>query len=263
MVYALGIDIGSATTKVVLLWEKSVKVAQVVPTHPDPAETIKAIEGIIGQSGLRIPEIKAVTATGYGRMNVTFATKVVTEISCHAKGAHYLLPSTRTVVDIGGQDSKVIRLDDQGRVVDFQMNDKCAAGTGRFLENMARILKVNLKDLGELSLQAEKKAQISSICTVFAESEVVSQIAKGTPRVEVIAGLHDAITDRIFAMAGRVGVIPDVVMTGGVAQNPGVVRNLAPKLGYPVQVPENPQIVGALGAALIAAEEIVKMPVIA
>lgn len=256
--YALGIDIGSATTKVVLLWEKSLKATQVVPTHPDPAETLKAIEEIIRQSGLRIPEIKAVTATGYGRKNVTFATKVVTEISCHAKGAHYLLPSARTVVDIGGQDSKVIRLDEQGRVVDFQMNDKCAAGTGRFLENMARVLKVNLEDLGELSLKAEKKAQISSICTVFAESEVVSQIAKGTPRMEVIAGLHEAIADRIFAMAGRVGVTPDVIMTGGVAQNMGVVRSLAPKLGYPVQVAENPQIVGALGAALIAAEEIYK-----
>ncbi|GAB6172114.1 acyl-CoA dehydratase activase [Paradesulfitobacterium aromaticivorans] len=256
--YALGIDIGSATTKVLLLSNKTVSFAEVVPTHPDPSQNIKTIEKIISQHGFKLQDLNAVTSTGYGRANVPFATKVVTEISCHAKGAHYLFPSTRTIIDIGGQDSKIIWLDEEGRVVDFQMNEKCAAGTGRFLENMARVLNVDLAEMGSLSGTACRKVQISSICTVFAESEVISQISQGTPRVEVIAGLHDAISDRIFAMAGRLGARPDIVMTGGVAKNQGVVKSLEKKFGYSINVPENPQIMGALGAALIAQETIMQ-----
>lgn len=254
--YTLGIDIGSASTKVVMLEESKIQFAHVIPTHPDLRQTVSQVEEIVRQNGFTITDMAAITATGYGRMQVPFATKVVTEISCHARGAHWLFPSVRTIIDIGGQDSKVIRLDNEGRVVDFQMNDKCAAGTGRFLENMARVLQVTLEDLGLLSLTAGKKAVISSVCTVFAESEVISQIAKGTPRVEIIAGLHEAISDRVYAMAGRVGVVPEVVMTGGVARNQGVVKSLEQKTGYSILVPSDPQITGAVGAALIAAESV-------
>ncbi len=249
----LGIDIGSATTKVLILSDGKIKFSSVIPTHPDLNRTVASVREIVEGKGYSIEEMRGITATGYGRVKVPFANKVVTEISCHARGAHWLYPSARTIIDIGGQDSKVIRLDETGRVADFQMNDKCAAGTGRFLDNMARVLQVELSELGPLSLTAGKKVQISSICTVFAESEVISQIATGTPWVEIIAGLHEAITERIYGMAGRVGIIPDVAMTGGVARNQGVVKSFEEKTGYPILVPEDPQIVGALGAALIAA----------
>jgi predicted CoA-substrate-specific enzyme activase len=179
---------------------------------------------------------------------------MITEITCHARGAFFVHPETRTVIDIGGQDSKVIRLDGQGRNVDFQMNDKCAAGTGRFLEVMAHALEVNLEDLGGLSLSAQRTIQISSMCTVFAESEVVSLIAENQPKEVIIRGLHDAIADRILGLVRRVGVEEKVTLTGGVAKNEGVVRALEERLAVRLFVPPEPQIIGALGAALLARE---------
>jgi len=190
--------------------------------------------------------------TGYGRSSFPLAHKMITEITCHARGAFYICPETRTVIDIGGQDSKVIRLDKQGRNVDFQMNDKCAAGTGRFLEVMARALEVRLEDLGRLSRSAQRTIKISSMCTVFAESEVVSLIADNQPKEVIIRGLHDAIADRILGMVRRVGVEEKVTLTGGVAKNEGVVLALEERLGVKVFVPPEPQIIGALGAALLA-----------
>jgi len=162
----------------------------------------------------------------------------------------------RTVIDIGGQDSKAIKVGKNGRVVEFAMNDRCAAGTGRFLEVMAKALEVRLEDLGELSLKSRKKARISSICTVFAESEVISRISEGTPKVDIIAGIHEAIANRIFGMASRVRIEKDLVLTGGVAKNRGVVKALEEKVGFKILVPKEPQIVGALGAAVIARENI-------
>ena len=179
---------------------------------------------------------------------------MITEITCHARGAFFVHPETRTVIDIGGQDSKVIRLDGQGRNVDFQMNDKCAAGTGRFLEVMAHALEVKLEDLGGLSLSAPRTIQISSMCTVFAESEVVSLIAENQPKEVIIRGLHDAIADRILGLVRRVGVEEKVTLTGGVAKNEGVVRALEERLAVKLFVPPEPQIIGALGAALLARE---------
>jgi predicted CoA-substrate-specific enzyme activase len=166
-------------------------------------------------------------------------------------GAHYLNPAVRSVIDIGGQDSKAIAVDSTGRVLDFAMNDKCAAGTGRFLEVMARALEVDLEDFGELSIQSNQPARISSLCTVFAESEVISLIAQGESRENIIAGIHESIAVRVVAMAGRTGLKPPIMMTGGVARNSGVVLALAKKLGYQVEVSPQSQLTGAIGAALI------------
>jgi (R)-2-hydroxyacyl-CoA dehydratese activating ATPase len=176
----------------------------------------------------------------------------VTEISCHAVGAYHLYPDTGTVIDIGGQDSKVIRVGEGGRVLDFAMNDKCAAGTGRFLEVMAAKLRVSLDELAELSLRSRGEVQISSVCTVFAESEVVSLVARNHPREEIIRGLHRAVVNRVWSMVAGLGVSGEVTMSGGVAKNRGVVALLEERLGRSIHVYEEPQIVGALGAALLA-----------
>jgi predicted CoA-substrate-specific enzyme activase len=191
-------------------------------------------------------------ATGYGRISVPFADKKVTEISCHALGAYKLFPDTRTVVDIGGQDSKVIQVGPAGKVLDFAMNDKCAAGTGRFLEVMAAKLKVPLSQMGSLSMGANGEVRISSVCTVFAESEVISLVAKNHPKEEIIRGIHRAIVNRVWSMVKTLGVKRELTMSGGVAKNRGVVALLEEKLGHPIQVYQEPQIVGGLGAALYA-----------
>jgi predicted CoA-substrate-specific enzyme activase len=188
-------------------------------------------------------------------MAVDFPADRVTEITCHAKGAHYTNPQVRTVIDLGGQDSKAIAVDAGGKVRDFVMNDKCSAGTGRFLEVMAHALEIGLDDLGPLSLESGSPAAISSVCTVFAESEVVSRVAEGVSKVDIVAGIHQAIASRIYAMAARIPIEQEIVMTGGVAWNQGVVRALENRFGSGIIVPEMPQHTGALGAALIAADK--------
>jgi predicted CoA-substrate-specific enzyme activase len=194
-----------------------------------------------------------VVATGYGRNSVDFADKAVTEIICHATGAYFLNPNVRSVVDIGGQDSKVIVLDGHGKVKDFAMNDKCAAGTGRFLEVMARALEVDLDLFGEASLKADNPSRISSLCTVFAESEVISLIAKGEKRENIIAGIHESVASRVAALANRVGVKQPIMMTGGVAKNIGIAKALEAKLG-PMEIFASAQVNGAIGAAVIASK---------
>ncbi len=189
-------------------------------------------------------------ATGYGRINVPFADKQVTEITCHARGVYSLLPSTRTIIDIGGQDSKGIKIK-EGKVVSFVMNDKCAAGTGRFLEVIADALGVPLADLGRVGLTATEPAVISNTCTVFAEQEVISQLAGGESVPNLIAGVHDAIAARVCAMVGKLKIEPDVAVTGGGAKNIGLVKAIEARLGCPVVVPPEPLLTGALGAALI------------
>jgi len=208
------------------------------------------------KSGDNFKNLSSIVATGYGRINVPFADKSITEITCHALGANWLNPGTRTVIDIGGQDSKVISIDENGRVVDFIMNDKCAAGTGRFLEVMAQALGVKTEELGNESLKSKKKITISSMCTVFAESEVISLVAEGCAKEDIIRGLHKAISNRICSMACRLRLENIITLTGGVAKNTGMVQALKKRLKAKVYVPEEPQIVGALGAA-IAARKIV------
>ena len=210
----------------------------------------KVMEDALAQLNLSFDDITYVVATGYGRINVPFADKQITEISCHAKGVASLLPTVRTVIDIGGQDCKGIKLS-KGKAVDFVMNDKCAAGTGRFLEVIAEALGVELEDMGKLSIAAKDAAEISNTCTVFAELEVVSKLAEGIPLEELIAGLHEAIATRIYGMVNKLKIEKDVAVTGGGAKNIGLVRALETKLGYPVLIPSEPLLTGAIGAALL------------
>ena len=212
----------------------------------------KVYEELLKELGIEKSDIRRVVSTGYGRNSVKFMDKAMTEIICHGAGAHYLNPRARSVIDIGGQDSKAIVLDEKGKVKNFAMNDKCAAGTGRFLEVMARALEVDLDGFGALSLRAGDPSRISSLCTVFAESEVISLISKGEKRENIIAGIHESIAARIAAMANRLRIAPLVVMTGGVAKNIGVVKALERKIGMAVEVSEYAQVNGAIGAAFLA-----------
>jgi predicted CoA-substrate-specific enzyme activase len=204
-------------------------------------------------AGLTRREVGAVVATGYGRARISFANTTVTEITCHARGVHHLLPDTRTIVEIGGQDSKVILLQDGGRVRDFTMNERCAAGTGRFLEIVAARLGVELSTLGELSRRSQRPALISSTCVVFAETEIIGLLAEGVAAADVAAGVQAAIAARVVTLAGR-ALSPPVCFTGGVALQEGMVRALEATLQCPLRVAPHPQFTGALGAALVAAE---------
>ncbi|MDD2360082.1 MAG: acyl-CoA dehydratase activase, partial [Syntrophaceticus schinkii] len=206
---------------------------------------------LLNQSGYTEEQIDYLIATGYGRVSIDFADRVVTEITCHARGAAYLLPGTDLVIDIGGQDSKVIRINDEGQVLDFAMNDKCAAGTGRFLQVIANALGVDVSDLAALS-KGQTPIALNSMCTVFAESEVIGLLTQGKAKGEIIAGLHQSIARRIASMAQRMGTSNRVTFTGGVAINEGVRASLEDQLGVPVQVPKDCQLAGAIGAALIA-----------
>ncbi|MCD7865816.1 MAG: acyl-CoA dehydratase activase, partial [Clostridiales bacterium] len=197
-----------------------------------------------------------IVSTGYGRVSIPFADKNVTEISCHGKGAHFLNPAVRTILDIGGQDSKAIRLNEHGDVIDFVMNDKCAAGTGRFLEMMARTLEISIDELGPVSLLSKEDVEISSMCSVFAESEVISLIAQNKETADIAHGIHKAIAGKAISLLKRVGLKKDFMMTGGVAKNPGVVKVLEEQLGAALYIYEQPEIVGALGAALFGLESL-------
>jgi len=257
MDYFLGIDVGSSTTKAVILnSHDEVAGYSVVQTEANSTEAAeRALERALLKANIDRETIKSSVATGYGRISVPFADKKITEITCHGLGAYHLYPGTGTVIDLGGQDSKVIRIGSGGRVIDFNMNDKCAAGTGRFLEVMAVRLKIPLDELGDLSLGAEQEVQISSVCTVFAESEVVSLVAQNYPKQEIVRGLHRAIVNRMWSLIKSVGIYGGVTISGGVAKNKGVVLLLEERLGQAVNLYDEPQIVGALGAALLARRE--------
>lgn len=249
-----GIDVGSISAKAALVEDGEIVATCVIMTGYNAKNAGRQVyEQALAQASVGPEQVEKIVATGYGRNSIEFADKAVTEITCHAAGAHFLNPEVRSIIDIGGQDSKAIVLDESGKVRDFTMNDKCAAGTGRFLEVMARALEVDLDAFGELSLDAEKASPISSLCTVFAESEVISLIAKGETRENIIAGIHASIGARVVSMAKRIGVRPPAMMTGGVAKNIGVVKALEEKLGIELLVSENAQVNGAIGAALIAA----------
>lgn len=257
MDYFAGIDVGSLSTEVVILNTPGEMLGYaILETGANSTEAAeKALEKVLERSGLSLPMIRYTVATGYGRISIPFAHKKVTEISCHGLGAHHLFPDIGTVIDMGGQDSKVIRIGEGGKVLDFSMNDKCAAGTGRFLEVMAAKLQVSLDEMGALSLKTDREVPISSVCTVFAESEVVSLVARNHPKEEIIKGLHRAIVNRVWSMVKAVGINGEVTMTGGVAKNRGVVALLEERLGFAIQVYHEPQIVGALGAALMARKQ--------
>ncbi len=254
--YFCGIDVGSITAKCVILDEKEI-IAEVVDLrgYKSSEAATSVLTKALSIAGIGKEDLTYIISTGYGRAAVKEAHKQYTEISCHALGASYLVPGAATVIDVGGQDCKAISVDSQGKVLDFVMNDKCAAGTGRFLEVMAHALEVDLDDFGTLSLKAEGFAEISNMCTVFAESEVISNIAAGTPRENIIAGIHEAMASRIANMAARLEIKPKVVLTGGVSKNKGLVKALEKHLNERLEVPDKAQLAGALGAALMASRE--------
>ena len=247
-----GIDIGSITAKCAILQGGALLGTKVIFTgYNAEAAGYRVFDELLTELGLVPPDIIRIVATGYGRRSVAMAHKTVTEIMCHAAGARFLDPCVRSLIDIGGQDSKAVVMDEEGRVTNFAMNDKCAAGTGRFLEVMARALEADLDEFGTLSLRAKCPAKISSLCTVFAESEVISLIAGGETRENIIAGIHEAIASRVSTMANRIGLAVPVMMTGGVARNAGVVKALERVLRAPIIVSPYAQVTGAIGAATI------------
>ncbi len=249
----VGIDIGSITTKAALIRDGELAAVSLAFTGYNSEAAGRAVfEKLLAEASLDTERVDRIISTGYGRNSVTFADKALTEITCHAAGAHFIDPSVRSIIDIGGQDSKSIVVDDKGKVKDFAMNDKCAAGTGRFLEVMARALELDLEEFGRMSLDAEKPSRISSLCTVFAESEVISLISKGESRENIIAGIHESIASRITAMARRTGVVSPVMMTGGVAKNAGIVKAIEDKLGTNLIISPQSQMTGAIGAAFLA-----------
>jgi predicted CoA-substrate-specific enzyme activase len=250
----LGIDIGSRAVKVVLVNGKGRVLARdLAPAGLDGAAVAAGlVDRACRAAGVSRAAVGRVVATGYGRVRFAGADAELSEITCHARGARALVPGARTVIDVGGQDSKVIGLHRGGRVADFAMNDRCAAGTGRFLEVMAGALGLAVEELGAMHARAESPVAVSSTCTVFAESEVISHLAHGAPPADIVAGLHAAIASRVLGLAGRVGLEPVVVCTGGVAHNAGFVAALGAAAGMPIVVATGAQFAGALGAALLA-----------
>ncbi|HPU29053.1 MAG TPA: acyl-CoA dehydratase activase [Syntrophorhabdaceae bacterium] len=251
--YFAGVDIGSTMTKVVIFSDR-IEATIIGPTGPEHRKLAnKVMEEALNLAQIRFENLSYIIATGYGRINVPFADRQITEITCHAKGLHSLLPTVKTIVDIGGQDSKGIKIKD-GKVVSFVMNDKCAAGTGRFIEIMADSIGVPLEDMGIISLTAEKAAPISSTCTVFAEHEIINKLASGETIPNLIAGIHESVATRVSAMVKKLTIEQDVAVTGGGAKNIGLVKALEKKLGCSIIVPPEPLITGALGASVLAKE---------
>ena len=243
-----GIDVGSTTVKGVAMDEAGRRVgAMLVPASGHYSVDIARVLEEICADGCA-----AIVATGYGADLVPGASRTVTEISCHARGIHLLSPEIMLLIDVGGQDSKVISVGKNGRPVNFEMNDKCAAGTGRFLEVMARSLGIGLSEMSELAVGSASPARITSMCTVFAESEVIGLLARGTARADIVAGIIESASERIVSLAARLGCGPPVAMTGGAARNAALVAAIARRLSAPVLVPDSPELCGALGAADIA-----------
>ncbi|WP_369281893.1 (R)-2-hydroxyglutaryl-CoA dehydratase activase HgdC [Oscillibacter sp. GMB15532] len=258
-IYTMGIDVGSTASKCVIMRDgKDIVAKSLVSVGAGTSGPSRAIAEVLEAAGMKKEDMAFILATGYGRNSLDdVADHQMSELSCHAKGAFFLFPQVRTVIDIGGQDVKVLEIEN-GVMVNFAMNDKCAAGTGRFLDVMARVLEVKVEDLATLGAQSTKNVEISSTCTVFAESEVISQLAKGSDKKDIINGIHKSVASRVVGLAKRIGVRDAVVMTGGVAQNGGIVSALQEVLGHPILTSPLTQYNGALGAALYAFQKAAK-----
>jgi predicted CoA-substrate-specific enzyme activase len=258
-IYFAGIDLGSTMTKAVIIDEdEEIRASMINHTGAEHRRLAnKVMEEALEQAGLSFDAISYVIATGYGRMTVPFADRQITELTCHARGVFSFFPNVRLAIDIGGQDAKGLKMNG-GKMLDFVMSDKCAAGTGRFLDIIAGVLGFKVDDLGTISLKSTHKVSISSTCTVFAQQEVISRLSEGVPLEDIVAGIHDAIASRVARMVGRLKAEPDVVFTGGVAKNVGVVKALEENLGCKVLVPKEPLLSGAIGAALLGKKIILK-----
>lgn len=251
--YTMGMDIGSTATKAVILEDGTRMVGSALYARgAGTSGAARVVDELFGTTGLGWGDIARTVATGYGRQRFDQADAEVSELTCHALGMRFLIPDVHTVIDIGGQDVKVLRLDDLGLLENFVMNEKCAAGTGRFLDVMAGVLETTVDELGDLDAQSSKPVQISSTCTVFAESEVVSHLAEGEPICDIVAGIHASCAQRTAGLARRLGVVGPVGMSGGVARNRGMVRALERELGVEIKTSEQCQLAGAIGAALNA-----------
>jgi benzoyl-CoA reductase subunit A len=262
-----GVDIGSLSAEVVIVGFESgeekeeVLSYSLIPTGHNTVETArKAFDSALEKTDITFDDIEYIVATGYGRVNIPFADKNITEISCHAKGAHWLFPTVRTVLDMGGQDCKVITCDENGKVTSFFMNDKCAAGAGRSMEVMAKLIGVPLESIGDLSFQiVDKVATITSTCVLFARSEVMELMRNGAHRNDILAGACDALTSRVLSLMGRSEMERDLVISGGIAKNRGITERIEKRLDLEAKIPDEPQIIGALGAALFAKDTLVKV----
>jgi predicted CoA-substrate-specific enzyme activase len=256
--YFVGIDVGSTMTKVVILNE-GIVASIIGPTGPEQRRLAnKVMEEVLNKAAISFQTIAYIVSTGYGRINVPFADKQFTEITCHAKGIVRLFPNAKTIIDVGGQDVKGIKIDAAGKIIDFVMNDKCAAGSGRFIEVIADTLGVPLDKVGDLSLRSKNPANISNICTIWAQQEVASSLAEGVPISDLLAGIHKSLSDRISRMVSRLKVEEAVILTGGGGKNKGLLKALSEQLGHEILVPEEPLITGALGAALLGKEIVEK-----
>lgn len=254
--YTMGLDIGSTATKGAIIENGDKIVAtSVISSGTGTTGPARVLEELFGKLNISRADIGKLVVTGYGRMKYADADKQISELSCHTKGVTFLVPGVKTIIDIGGQDAKALKLNEKGKLVNFVMNDKCAAGTGRFLDVMARALEVKVSDLGDLSAKSTKEIPISSTCTVFAESEVISHLSNEVSIENIIAGIHASVAKRVSSLAKRVGIEENVVMVGGVAKNSGVVKAMEKAIGLKIIVPELAQLTGALGAALYAFDE--------
>jgi predicted CoA-substrate-specific enzyme activase len=258
MRFAAGVDVGSTQTKAVLMEENAGIIARaLVDTGANVTRAAEnAFNVACGQAAIDPRDVGFVVGTGYGRYKITFGNTQMTEISCHARGAHYVFPTTRTVIDMGGQDSKAISVGAEGEVLDFVMNDKCAAGTGRFLANAADVMGIGLDEIGPLSLEGKQPVKIATVCTVFVESDILSYLSMGKKPGDILRGVHLAIAKRTVSLARRVAIEPEITMTGGVARNTGMIQALEEVLGVRLQVSPEAHFIGAIGAALFALEKL-------
>ena len=256
---AAGVDVGSTQTKAVLLSDNggvSITARALVDTGANVRKAAEhAFHEVCKAAGIHASDVGFVVGTGYGRYNISFGHTQMTEITCHARGAHFVFPGTRTVIDMGGQDSKAIAVGVDGEVLDFVMNDKCAAGTGRFLANAADVMAISLDEVGPLSLRGTKPVKITTVCTVFVESDILSYLSQGKKGEDILAGVHLAIARRTMSLARRVPLEPEITMTGGVARNIGMVKALEEVLGQPLKISPDAHFMGAIGAAVFAMEK--------
>jgi predicted CoA-substrate-specific enzyme activase len=256
MIYGGGVDVGSTQTKAIILSEgRQIVGRALINTGANVSMAAdRAFRQAVADAKIEPESVAYVVGTGYGRYKVNFGNAQITEISCHARGANLLFPKTRTVIDMGGQDAKGIRIGEQGDVKDFVMNDKCAAGTGRFLSNAAETVGLSLDKIGPVSLGAKKAVRLSTVCAVFVESDIMSYLAEGKTVPDILGGVHSAIAARTVALVRRVGIEPEISFTGGVSRNIGMVKALEEKLGHPVNVCDDSHFIGAIGAAVFAIE---------